>query len=230
MALVKKNELFHQWKEYFKDTSASTFLLLLLVADCAFIFLNFLLWTPLLNNPLFSLEKDGGYPEIYQYIKEFWIVGLLLSILIKTRAVGYSVWVLLFIYLLLDDALQIHETFGAYIATRLELTPFLGLRAKDFGELAISAMAAALFLTPLIFFYVRGSGTFKQVTRHLLLLLFALAIFGIFFDMLHVAVNMGKKVYFLLAVVEDGGEMVVMSFIAWYAFLLSLRDGNMGSS
>jgi hypothetical protein len=119
----------------------------------------------LLNNPLFSLEKDGGYPEIYQYIKELWIVGLLLSILIKTRAVGYSIWALLFLYLLLDDALQIHETFGVYIATELKLTPSLGLRATDFGELAISPMAAALFLPPLVFFYVRGSGAFKQVNQ-----------------------------------------------------------------
>jgi len=90
-------------------------------------------------------------------------------------------------------------------------------------------MTAALFLTSLILFYVRGSGAFKQVTRHLLLLLLTLAFFGIFVDMLHSAVKMAKmawKVRYLLGVVEDGGEMVVMSFIAWYVFLLNSRVGK----
>jgi len=227
---MRENELTHPWKEQFKETSASTFLLLLLVADCAFIFLHFLLvMPPLVNTSLFSLEIDHGYPEIYQYIKEFWIVVLLLSILIKTRAVGYSVWALLFLYLLFDDALEIHEKFGGYIATRLEFTPFLGLRAQDFGELAVSAMSAAMLLTSLILPYVRGLGAFKQVTRHLLLLLLVLAFFGIFVDMLHIAL-MEWKVRYLLGVWEDGGEMVAMSFIAWYVFLLNVRDGNIGNS
>ena len=226
---MRENDLIHPWKEQFKETSASTFLLLLLVADCAFIFLHFLMLTPLLNSPLFSLERDHGYPEIYQYIKELWIVVLLLSILIKTRAVGYSVWALLFLYLLFDDALEIHETFGGYIATRLEFTPFLGLRAQDFGELAVSAMSAALLLTSLIFPYVRGLGAFKQVTRHLLLLLLALAFFGIFVDMVHIAL-MGWKASYLLGVVEDGGEMIVISIIAWYVFLLNVSEGNIGIS
>ena len=38
------------------------------------------------------------------------------------------------------------------------------------------------------------------------------------------------KVRFLLGVVEDGGEMVVMSLIAWYVFLIYYRDGYTGSS
>ncbi len=213
----------------FKETSASTFLLLLLVIDCAFIVLHFWWWTPLLNTPLLSLEKDQGYPEIYQYIKELGIVVLLLSILTKTRVAGYSAWVLLFLYLLLDDALQIHEDYGYYISTRLDFTPALRLRAQDFGELAVSAMIAALFLPSLILFYVRGVDAFKRVTRHLLLLLLALAFFGIFVDMLHIALK-GRMISYWWGAVEDGGEMVVMSFIAWYVFLLNVRDGNIGIS
>jgi hypothetical protein len=228
---MRDNELIHPWKEQFKKTSASTFLLILLVADCVFIFLHFLLvFTPLLNTKLFFLARDHGYPEIYQYVKELWIVVLLLSILIKTRALGYSVWALLFLYLLFDDALEIHETFGGYIATRPEFTPFLGLRAQDFGELAVSAVAAASLLAPLILFYIRGLDPFRQVTRHLLLFLLALAFFGVFVDMLHIPSKIGWNVVYLLVAVEDGGEMVVMSFIAWYVYLLNVRDGNIGIS
>lgn len=209
--------------------NATTFLVLLLAIDLAFIFLYFVIYlTDLMNNPLFSLEKDRGYPEIYQYIKAFWIVILLVLVLSKTRLIGYAAWSLLFLYLLLDDALGIHESFGHYIAVEMAFSPAIGLRARDFGELAVSAIAATLFLIPLALFYVRGSGAFRTASEHLLLLLVALAFFGVIVDMLHVAVQLGWKVQFLLGVVEDGGEMIVMSIMAAYVFLLHGRDGNVG--
>jgi len=213
-----------------EQTGASSFLLLLLVADFAFIFLHFLLLMTIVNDPLYSLERDRGYPEFYQYVKELWIIVLLLSICVRTGAVGYIAWVMLFGYLLCDDALEVHETLGEYIATRLYFVPLLRLRARDFGELAVSAMSGALLLTLLAWAYVRGSDTFKQSTKHLLLLLLALAFFGIFVDMLHVALRMGRQVRLLFGVVEDGGEMIAMSFIVWYVFLLNAREGDLDFS
>ena len=215
------------WKA-FRQTSVSTFLLLLLVADFLFICIHFLRFTPFMDiNPLLALDKDHGYPEIYQYIKELWIVLLLVSILVKTRVISYSAWVLIFLYALLDDALQIHEMLGASIATRLNNVSLLGLPAQDIGELACSAMVAVLCLTLLAFCYSRGSPKFKQVSRHLLLLCCALAFFGVFFDMFHVFLKtgweVGWKVDEILGAVEDGGEMIVMSFIVAYVYSFKLH-------
>lgn len=104
--LMTESNIVFPGKNQLKETSASSFLLLLLVADFAFIFLHFLLeMTPILNRPLYSLEKDRGYPEFYQYVKELWIIVLLLSVCVRTRAVGYIAWIMLFGYLLCDDAL-----------------------------------------------------------------------------------------------------------------------------
>jgi hypothetical protein len=225
---MKETTFGDAWKRQFSEPSASTFLLLLLIADFTFILLHFLRLTPVINDYLFSLERDLGYSEFYQYIKELWIFVLIIALLIKTRSAGYSIWAVLFLYLLFDDALQIHETFGGYIAASLEFTPFGGLRAQDFGELAVSTMAAAIVLSCLLFFYIRGLADFKKATRHLLLFLVAIAFFGIFIDMLHVALEMGWKISFLLGTLEDGGEMFVMSFVTWYVFLLHVRDGNSG--
>lgn len=224
-----KNESLRSWVNISKKTSASTVLLLLIAADCAFIVMHLLRrFTHVIDTPMLSLTRDRGHPEFYQYTKEFWIVILLLSILKKTRVIGYSVWILLFLYLLLDDALQIHETFGGYIATRFGFTPSLGLRAQDFGELAVSTMAAAFLVTALILPYMRGDPEFRQVTRHLVLIMLALAFFGVFVDMLHFVVPGGGILSALLAVVEDGGEMVVMSLIVWYVFLLNVLVGTGG--
>lgn len=207
---------------------AAVLLLLLLSADVAFVLAHFFLAIGLLNDPLFSLEKDRGYSEFFQYVKILAIVALLFAVFARTKTIGFGVWALLFFYLLLDDALQIHEVFGGHIATGLNFVPAMGLRAQDFGEVAVSAIAAALFLPAIAFFYIRGTGQFRKASRYLLLLFVALAFFGIFIDLLHVSVKMGWRITWLLGVIEDGGEMVIVSIMVWYVFLLRARDGDIG--
>jgi hypothetical protein len=212
-------------REQFTETGPLSFLLLLVVADFVFIFLHFMLrMTPVLDNGLFSLARDGGYPELYQYIKELWIVVLLLSIYLRTRVGGYLAWSLLFGYLLFDDALQIHERLGGYLAAELQFSPFLILRAEDIGELAVSALAGGVLLTLIAWFYGRGPTPLKRSTRHLLLLVLILVFFGVVVDMMPSAFTAMR------GVVEDGGEMIAMSCIAWYVFLLNIRRGNPGFS
>jgi hypothetical protein len=212
------------------DTRAATILLLaLLGADIAFVLAHYLLTKGVLGNALFSLELDRGYAEFFQYAKVFSIAMMLLAVTARSRIAGYGVWALLFVYLLLDDAFQIHEDFGGYLASRLEFAPAIGLRAQDFGELAVSVIAAVVFLSLLALFYSSAAGGFRKASRHLLVLLVALAFFGIFVDLLHVAVKMGWKITWLFGVIEDGGEMVAVSFMAAYVFLLNSRDGDIRS-
>ena len=218
------------WRNTLSDRGVVYFLLFLLAVDLVFIVLHFLPLFGMLDNSLFSLERDRGYPEIYQYIKIFAIAILLLSVFAKTKAISYFVWSMLFLYLLLDDALRIHESLGGYVATQMSFAPALGLRAKDFGELVVSAIAALIFLAPLALLYTRGSDVLKEESIYLFSLLVALAFFGILVDMLHVAMQFGWKVSFLLGVVEDGGEMVVISITAWYVFILHGRNKTIGSA
>jgi hypothetical protein len=187
---------------------------------------------------------------MYQYLKWFWISILLVYVSILRRSFSYIVWVLVFAYFLCDDALRIHEDVGKHIARNLILTPpfglrlpylgelagrldyvdpkeiivMLGLRLQDIGELAVSA-AAGLILSPLVIWaYLHGSQAFKKMSQDMLLLILALAFFGVFVDMADISIDLGEKVAFILEVIEDGGEMLVASLILWYVFLLSVRD------
>jgi hypothetical protein len=178
---------------------------------------------------LFSLEKDRGYPEFFQYAKVFLIVATLMLVSARTKVVGYGVWALFFLYLLLDDFLQIHEIVGEHLALVLGFAPAIGLRAQDFGELAVSVIAAAVFLSALALIYLGESGGFRKASRHFLWLLAILAFFGIFVDMFHVAVDMGWKITWLLGVIEDGGEMVAISLMASYVYLLHNCGGDIRS-
>ena len=174
--------------------------------------MHVLLWTP--STPWFSIERDLGPPEFYQYTKEAWIAVLLFSVSLKTNVRGYRLWGLLFLFLMFDDAWKIHENLGNFIASGLSFVPvsYLNLRARDFGELASAALTAIVFLPPLILNYVRGSSLYKKRNLPLLLLLGALAFFGVFVDILDRMMELGR--------IEDGGEMVVMSLIAGYVFWL----------
>jgi hypothetical protein len=225
MLFQEENAITHLRNEFSfnADTKTSTLLLLLLVTDCIFVVLHFLPLTPWFNNPLLGINQDQGYAEIYMYLKELWIIILLVFILIKTKTIGYSGWILLFIYILLDDSLEIHETLGSYIATQLEFSSLLGLRPQDFGELSVSAISATILLGLLLFFYIGSSNAYKHVSKNIFLLLLALAFFGIFIDMLDMVIKLGWEVDYIFAAIEDGGELMVMSLLLYYIYLVKIR-------
>jgi hypothetical protein len=227
MPIMNKKTMIFPCMKTVKEHRISLFLLLLLFADFVFIALhsiNFL--STRLNNPSFSIEKDGSYPELYQYFKWFLIIVLLIQVSVMRKSLSYIAWVLVFTYFLCDDALEIHETIGNHIARKFSLTPPFGLRRLDLGELAVSAIAAIILLSFVIQAYRHGSSAFKKMSRDMLLLIIALVFFGVVVDMVHIAIQSDWKVKFILGVIEDGGEMLVASLMLWYVFQLTVRDEN----
>ncbi|MBM9605751.1 hypothetical protein [Desulfopila inferna] len=209
----------------FNERSASFFLILLLSGDLAFVMLHFInSLTPIYENPLLNLEKDRGYSEVYQYLKFLWIIIILVFISFRNASLRYVLWALVFVYFLLDDALQLHERVGGYIAANLSLVPAFGLRLQDYGELAVSAAAVIIIFLPLAWAFRNGSRVFRKLSQDLALLIMILVFFGIVVDMAQIAINAGWKVSFILGVIEDGGEMLSVSLIVWYAFLVMVRN------
>lgn len=220
---------FSQQSKFTNEHSATSFLMLLILGDLAFIAIHVLYETTsidFLGSVLFSISRDFGYAEIYQYVKEFWVVLLTLLVFSKTKEIGYISWTMLFTYLLFDDSLQIHERAGSIVAARLDLAPAIGLRAQDFGELAVSAISAVSLLTLIGIFYLRGSAIFKKTSRDLFLILSAIAFFGVLVDMVDVAIHLGPIVEMILVTMEDGGEMIATSVLTWYVFLLNNYNGH----
>jgi hypothetical protein len=217
---------------YTQAASASLFLVLLLVGDLVYIAVH-LVWTEtrLLNSPLAALDVDRGYAEFFQYMKLLWTVLLLGLLSLRTRRWGYLAWALLFAYLLVDDSFSLHENIGRLLASRLSLGDAFGLRAIDLGELLVSAMAGGVVAVGIGWAYWRGGAEFRRSSRHLLVLLLAIVFFGVVVDMVHIAIGPEGWLDNALVILEDGGELVVTSFIAWYAFLLVIAgDRSRGAS
>jgi len=125
-----------------------------------------------------------------------------------------------FTYFLFDDALQIHELVGRHFANRLNFIPPLNLRLQDFGELIVYAIIGIFLFTIIIWAYSSSNVTFKKVSKNLLLLIFILAFFGIFIDMLQSALH---KYIHEFGLLEDAGEMFTVSVILWYVFNIAFN-------
>ncbi len=206
------------------------FFLLLVSADTAFVIVHLVHeLSPFLSNSLYSLETDRGYSEIFQYVKTYWIVIMLAALWRRTRECVYVTWMLLYAYLLCDDAFRIHERGGDAIARHWGYESALGLRAQDFGELTASGVFGLAFLALIGIMYLRSSCDARNASKDLTLLFSVIVFFGVIIDMLHIVAGDGYgKVVF--GVAEDGGEMFAMSVVCWYVLNLVQRRGNAPTS
>jgi hypothetical protein len=203
-------------------------LLLLVLADVAFVVAHILhnhtAWLP---SPRLSIEQDRGYAEMFQYFKEFSIVLLLAGYARRKRSLLLAAWSLLFVYVLADDAFALHETGGKVVAHHFGFSPMLGLRSGDLGELAVTTLAGSSLLFLIGLAHSRAAAPLREASVDLLLLLMAFACCAVLFDLLHIAAPFGvpRAAYALL---EDGGEMLVMTLILALVFcgtFVSGRDG-----
>lgn len=203
-------------------------LLLLIAADLAFIVLHVLyIETDLLRGRPFSLEADNGVPEAFQYVKQFWVVLCMVVLFRGTRAVVYIGWGLVFTFLLLDDALQLHEHFGKWLASEYTLPVVFGLRPDDIGELLFASTVGASTILLIGLGFWRSDADARMFSRDMAILVLLLGVLGVGVDLLHVIsyFNAPMLAQYLL-IFEDGGEMLVVSGMVAYAVNVLNHQGR----
>jgi hypothetical protein len=205
-----------------------TLLVLLVVVDFMFIAIHALhAWSPWLSGRHYSLESANGMASIYQYIKQVWLVGCLALAFVQTRARVFAAWALLFAMLLIDDALELHERYGVIIAASLDFPAIFGLRPADLGEILVAASLGCVALSLVAIAFWRGGSEARQLSADLMCLLVALAFFGVFFDVLHTITHFNAPaIAQFFALIEDGGEKLVVSAITAYTFDLTSNSGR----
>ncbi len=161
--------------------------------------------------------------ESYQYVKEFWIILLLTYIFVKKRNLLFLVFSLVFVYIFADDVMMIHEKLGTNLQTYIYYPQMFGLREQDLGELTVYAFFGLIFFIILAFAYYRASDELRMIGLKLFLLLFAFALFGGGVDIGDSIFRDYEQLTRVMRVLEDGGELIVMSFMCWYVFKTSNR-------
>jgi hypothetical protein len=198
--------------------TAWTLLLLLIAADLAFIVLHVVyVETSLLRGRPFSLEADNGLPEAFQYVKQFWVALCMGLMFRRVREVVYIGWTIVFTFLLLDDAFQFHEHMGKWLGEQYALPVAFGLRPDDIGELLFAGFIGGVTTVLIGFGYWRGGADARIVSRDMVIMVIALAALGVGVDVLHVISYFKAPLLaqFLL-ILEDGGEMLVVSAMVAY--------------
>jgi hypothetical protein len=219
-----KLSIFHFLRK-FNNNSALLLLILLLCADFVFILIHSIIdLSPVLRRgdfKLFSISEDRSYPELFQYLKWFWMTIMLIIISRSKRSLGYLSWALLTTYFLLDDSIGIHELIGTKIAAGLNFTAPFSLRKQDIGELIVSGVFAIILVAPIVISYLRGDSEFKRFSLDMLLLMALLFFFGVFVDVFAYVFPISERMNIIIGFIEDGGEMIVASLLLWYVFQLS---------
>lgn len=219
---MNKKITIREFLKRFDNHHALLLLVILLCTDLVFIVLSSIgILTPYFDSYLFSILIDGSYPEIFQYIKWFWILVLLILMAKERKSVGYLAIGAVYLYILMDDALCIHEKIGSLFNKNFQFNAPFCLEPQDCGEFLASAVSG-LFLGPLVLIaYLKGGQYFRRVTQDMLLLYLVLIFFSCFLDLGKHLFNLDSELNILLSFIEDSGEMVAGSIILWYVFLTS---------
>ena len=171
----------HEFIGQFDERGASRFLTLLLLGDLVFVILH-VINEHTLQTSLIDITADRKLPEIYQYFKFAGICLLLKHAADKRTAKQYYAWIAFFAYLLLDDALRIHDKLAKVLAKLFTFEPLFGLTLKNYGELAVSGIAGSILFFPLLWAYLTGSRTFRAISHRLVVLIGLLVFFGVVVD------------------------------------------------
>lgn len=194
----------------------------LIGGDLLFMVLHWLhVHTGLLTSELWSIGQDRGFGEMFQYLKYVAIMLALARLFRRDRLPVLLLWIGVFGFLLLDDSMRIHERFGLGMMAWAHIPDFGGLRGRDFGELIYAAMGAVVLTPVLVLTYRRSSPMARAISADLLLLLIMLLVFAVGGDTIHRLLS-NTMFETMAGLIEDGGEMLVLSLTCFY--VQTLRD------
>ena len=125
----------------------------------------------------------------------------------------YMAWAATLVVVALDDLAQIHEVGGWWLDDRLGLPEVLGLQGRDIGELIVWAALAVPLLAAIAVTRADADRRARRDTTVLFVLMTLLVVVGAGFDALHMATVEDYEGVSLLGVLEDGGELIVLSLV-----------------
>jgi hypothetical protein len=184
----------------------------LLLIDLAFVALH--VATDGGRGPITSLDTDRGLGGLWGFGQAMLAAVLVYEIFRSTRLTVYAAWAATFVIVGLDDLLEIHENGGLKVSEAFELPEVAGLRGQDLGELIPLLIAIAVTVR-------NADSRGRRDTVTFFVLMAALVFFAAGLDALHMAGTDDITTMWDVTpagVIEDGGELVMLSLLASSAF------------
>ena len=168
--------------------------------------------------PFLMINLEFGLGESFQYGKFLTIAFVMVVLVRRSRQAGPALWGLIFLYLAADDALALHEAIGRDLARRWGLADGATISQVSAG-LALGLAIAAVAITA----YIVG-GLRRRVSAVFGIGLIGLGFFGVGVDAVHSlqVVSDNRWLNTFVRLVEEGGEMLVASFLVAFALMVLL--------
>lgn len=166
----------------------------------------------LATDPRWEVGSEHSYAEMFSYLKLTSVVALLIATFRHSKEQSYLVWAGLFAYVLLDDALLLHQRLRDAFDDHSHSTT---------GQLAAWILVGMLVLAMTAGVVARSSGDDRTNSVLLLTALAALGFFAVAVDLVHAVFHSwfrgGDQ---LFTVMEEGGEQLVQSLTVAIAVLI----------
>ena len=187
-------------------------LLNLLWADILFLMIH------LSQNEMWFITREFLLPEIFQYLKMISLAVLFFLFFKKTHQKIYILLSGTFFYFFLDDGFRIHEYFSTVLSEkvkRISISRSLFINSGEVAEFLYAGFIGLFVVLMLLSVYGKSDQISRRITRNTIGFILLFSIFTLGFDSLCEMQSL-SSVQYLFSVIEDWGEMVIMSFICFY--------------
>ena len=159
----------------------------------------------------FGVEAEGGFAEVFNYVQLSIVVAVLGAAFLRTRILPCLIIAVCFAFAGLDDSLELHETAGTLLELRLGLSPLAGLSAASVGQLLYFAVVGGVFSLVFVVGWRFADGDGRRVLLVFVPIFFALAFFAVVVDGLRDTSSNTVILHNVVGILEDGGEMLVVT-------------------
>lgn len=172
-----------------------------------------------------NVDQDRSYLEILGFV----LTGAAALTLgraarVQPAASVLGAWGAVLVVVVLDDALELHERYGAKLAYHLPLPQSFGLREQDFGELAVWGALGVGALALLAHTHRRSGAAARRAAWALAALMALLLVPAVVLDMAHIVAEgagLSEGSLLWLTYAEALGEVWAMAgFLALARHLL----------
>ena len=189
-----------------------------------------------LYSDLFSPGLDAGYFEHYQYILILWCVILSTIWIFSKRLWGAISIPIIYLFLFLDDSLQLHDRFYAsdqilFLGKFITLEKFI--RLKDFAELFYWSLVFLIVIIISLPAIIKDNVEIQGFIIKNYALFFIMAFFGIFIDLIAanfdkwIIINNNEIIFFKnisMLLFEEVGEIGTIALACIWLFNLNVQN------
>lgn len=161
----------------------------------------------------YALDRDGGLSECFEYLMSFTAAACLMLSLNATHQAVYASLASLHLWLMLDNALQLHERMGARLEALLS-----AVGAPPLGESVVFATIMLVIAVIVGLSLWRAAGAHRAMGLALIAAATPIAAFAAGVDLFHRRLaTLSPLVDQSLVLLEDGGELTLFTLNAAFA-------------